>query len=212
MNPKFIDSIILTHCHADHDAGTFQKILEEERVTIYTTFTIIESFLRKYGAFSGEDRDLLRRLFTFRPVFMGRPFYLHGGAFNIFYSVHSIPTMGFQLEFQRKTFVYSSDHQGDPEVQQSMLDQGVITKERYEQLRDFPWGSDVIYHEAGIAPLHTPIGYLNSLPEEIQRKTVVYHIARKDFPFEHETFLTHATFGIENTLYFDTTSMQYEEA
>ena len=24
VSPKFIDSIILTHCHADHDAGTFQ--------------------------------------------------------------------------------------------------------------------------------------------------------------------------------------------
>ena len=28
--PRFIEGIILTHCHADHDAGTFQKILKEQ--------------------------------------------------------------------------------------------------------------------------------------------------------------------------------------
>ena len=212
VNPKFIDSIILTHCHADHDAGTFQKILEESRVTIYTTPTLMGSFLTKYAAFSGESPEYLRKLFTYHPVYMGRSFYLHGGEFHVFYSVHSIPTMGFRLRFQDKTFVYSSDHQADPEVQKRMLDEGAISKERYEQLQQFPWDSDVIYHEGGMPPLHTPITYLNSLDPEIQKKIVVYHIAAKDFPPPEETHLTLATFGIENTLYFETEPTPYEEA
>ncbi len=29
VNPKLIDSVVLTHCHADHDAGTLQKIMQE---------------------------------------------------------------------------------------------------------------------------------------------------------------------------------------
>jgi len=33
VNPKLINAIILTHCHADHDAGTFQKIIEEGKIT-----------------------------------------------------------------------------------------------------------------------------------------------------------------------------------
>lgn len=212
VNPKSIDSIILTHCHADHDAGTFQKILEESRVTIYTTPTLMQSFLTKYAAFSGESVAYLRRLFTYHPVYIGRSFYLHGGEFHIFYSLHSIPTMGFRLAFQDKTFVYSSDHQADPNVQQDMYDNGYISQARYEQLSTFPWDSDVIYHEAGIAPLHTPITYLNSLPEDIQSRTVVYHIAEKDFPPPSETKLTLATFGIENTLYFETSESPHEEA
>ena len=212
VNPKFIDSIILTHCHADHDAGTFQKILEEERITVYTTPTVMSSFLRKYSAFSGESIVFLRSLFTYHPVYMGRPFYLHGGEFDISYSFHSIPTMAFRLRFQDKTFVYSSDHQNDPVVQKELYKKKLITKERYDQLQDFPWDSDVIYHESGIAPLHTPITFLNSLDEEIQKKTVVYHIARKDFPAPAETKLTHATFGIENTLYFKTKGVIYEES
>ncbi|MFP4011627.1 MAG: cAMP/cGMP-dependent 3',5'-cyclic-AMP/GMP phosphodiesterase [Spirochaetaceae bacterium] len=212
VNPKFIDSIILTHCHADHDAGTFQKILEESRVTIYTTPTIMQSFLTKYAAFSGESPRYLRRLFTYHPVYVGRSFYLHGGEFHIFYTLHSIPTMGFKLAFQDKTFVYSSDHQADPEVQRDMYENGYISERRYQQLSHFPWDSDVIYHEAGIAPLHTPIAYLNSLPVDIQRRTVVYHIAKKDFPPPEETELTLATFGIENTLYFETEKSPHEEA
>ena len=212
VNPKFIDSIILTHCHADHDAGTFQKILEESRVTIYTTPTIMQSFLTKYAAFSGESVDFLRRLFTYHPVYIGRSFYLHGGEFQIFYSLHSIPTMGFRLAFQDKTFVYSSDHQADPDVQRDMYENDYMSERRYNQLSNFPWDSDVIYHEAGIAPLHTPVAYLNSLPEDVQSRTVVYHIAAKDFPSPQETSLTLATFGIENTLYFETESSPHEEA
>ncbi len=50
VNPKLIDSIIMTHCHADHDAGTFQKIMEEGRITVYTTRTVMNSLLRKDSA------------------------------------------------------------------------------------------------------------------------------------------------------------------
>lgn len=212
VNPKFIDTIILTHCHADHDAGTFQKILQENRVTIYTTKTIMESFLRKYSAFSGQSPAYLRRLFSFQPIYMGRPVTIHGGEFDITYALHSIPTMGFRLSFQGKSFVYSSDHQGDPEVQAKLFQDGVIGRDRYDQLRNFPWESDVIYHESGIAPLHTPLKFLASLPDDVQARTVVYHIADKDFGAAEGTALRRATFGIENTLYFETEPSPYEDA
>ena len=48
-----ITHVILTHCHADHDAGTFQKILLEGRVTVMTTKTIMASFVRKYAVIAG---------------------------------------------------------------------------------------------------------------------------------------------------------------
>jgi ribonuclease BN (tRNA processing enzyme) len=37
IHPSVIDGVLLTHCHADHDAGTFQKLLCEKRITLYTT-------------------------------------------------------------------------------------------------------------------------------------------------------------------------------
>jgi CRP-like cAMP-binding protein/phosphoribosyl 1,2-cyclic phosphodiesterase len=201
VNPKFIDSIILTHCHADHDAGTFQKILEEGKITIYTTRTVMSSFLEKYSAFADVSQEFLQKLFDFRPVKVGEPFFIHGGKFNIFYTLHSIPAIGFKLEFQDQTMVYSSDHNNDPSVHKKLLEAGVIDKSRYEELKHFPWDSRVIYHESGIAPLHTPIDYLDCLPDDIRRRSVIYHISEKDFP--KETLLKLAKFGIENTHYFE---------
>jgi hypothetical protein len=68
VNPKLIDTLILTHCHADHDSGTFQKILEESRITIYTTPTILQSFIRKYSALTRMPCSTLMNLFDFVPV------------------------------------------------------------------------------------------------------------------------------------------------
>jgi CRP-like cAMP-binding protein/phosphoribosyl 1,2-cyclic phosphodiesterase len=209
VNPKLIDSIILTHCHADHDAGTLQKILEEGKVTVYSTKTVMRSFLKKYSSLTGETVSHLINLFDFRPVYIGKPVFMHGARFDFFYTLHSIPTIGFTLSFQDQSFVYSSDHQGDPAVQRRLLEEGVLDQQRFQQLQDFPWDSNVIYHESGIAPLHTPVEFLNSLPRKLQKKIVVYHIARKDFP--RNTSLTLASFGIENTLYFKTREPPYEK-
>jgi CRP-like cAMP-binding protein len=210
VNPKFIDTIILTHCHADHDAGTFQKILEEGKINIYTTETVMNSFLNKYSAFTNVSREYLMSLFKFIPLKINRPAFIHGGKFEIFYTLHSIPAIGFKMEFQDQSFVYSSDHNNDPEIHNKLLAENVISKKRFDELSNFPWDSKVIYHESGVAPLHTPINYLNSLPEAIKEKTVVYHIASKDFP--KDTSLRLAKFGIENTLYFPTNPPQFEKA
>ncbi|MBN2531756.1 MAG: cAMP/cGMP-dependent 3',5'-cyclic-AMP/GMP phosphodiesterase [Spirochaetales bacterium] len=209
VNPKLIDSIILTHCHADHDAGTFQKILEEGKITVYTTHTILDSFLRKYSALSNEPASYLRQLFKFQPVTIGKPVFIHGGEFHMFYTLHSIPAVGFTIHFQDQSFVYSSDHQNDPDIHKKLYDSGIITEDRYKELTNFPWSSGLIYHESGIPPLHTPIKYLDSLPENIKKKIVVYHIAKKDFP-EH-TNLTLARFGIENTVYLKIKPPKFEK-
>lgn len=210
VNPKLIDSIILTHCHADHDAGTFQKILEEGKITVYSTETVMLSFLRKYSHLSGMPVEYLMRLFSFKPVRIGSPVFINSARFNFFYTLHSIPAIGFRMEFQDQTFVYSSDHNNDPDVHDEIFKKGIISRERYDELRNFPWDSRVIYHESGIPPLHTPVAFLNSLPEQVQDRIVVYHIAKKDFPTD--TRLKLATFGIENTLVFGTTPPPFTQA
>lgn len=211
VNPKLIDTVILTHCHADHDSGTFQKILEESRVAIYTTPTIMQSFLRKYSAMTRIPIPTLMGMFKFFPVKMNGHYNVHGAVFNFFYTVHSIPTIGFQFSYRNKSFVYSSDHLNDPEQYKILHEKGVIPQERLDHLMAFPWHYDIIYHEAGIPPLHTPVKYLNSLPEDVQKKITVYHIAEKDFPQETKG-LTLAKFGIGNTVYPDIERHEFEEA
>jgi CRP-like cAMP-binding protein len=114
------------------------------------------------------------------------------------------------MEFQDQSFVYTSDHNNSPELHRELYEKGVISRIRYGELCNFPWDSKVIYHESGVPPLHTPIKYMTSLPEDIQKRIVIYHIAKKDFP--DDTILKLAQFGMENTLYFETEAPPYEEA
>jgi len=210
VNPKLIDHIILTHTHADHDAGTFQKILEEFPVTIHTTETIMNSFIRKYTALTKMSESQLHNLFNFRPVMIDTPLYIEGARFMYHYTLHSIPTIGFRMHYQNQTFLYTSDHLNDPATLEKMNGLGLFPESRHKFLQSFPWHYNIIYHEAGIPPLHTPIAYLASLPEEIQKKITVYHIARKDFP--ETSHLNMAKFGIENTLYPEITASKYVDA
>lgn len=210
VNPKLIDSVILTHCHADHDSGTFQKILEETRVTVYTTPTVMQSFLTKYSALTRIPVSTLLGMFRFQPVRMNAVVNIHGALFGFYYTLHSIPTIGFHFTFRGRTFLYSSDHLNEPGIIEDLYRKGIIAKERRDFLIDFPWHYDVIYHEAGIPPLHTPVSYLASLPVEVQKRITVYHIAEKDFP--KDTHLTLARFGIANTVIVPVEDHPFEEA
>ncbi len=210
VNPKLTDTIIMTHNHADHDAGTMQKILEGDLVTIYTTQTVMDGWLRKYSALTGIPPKELITLFNFHPVLIGQKINIHGAWFEFHYSLHSLPTMGFKFFYRDKSFVYSSDHLNFPEKHKELFEKGIISRARYEELSHFPWDADIIYHEAGVPPLHTPISYLNTLPVEVQKKITCYHISRKDFP--KETHLKLATFGIANSLIVDVPEGSYESA
>lgn len=210
VNPKLINSILLTHCHADHDAGTFQKILEEGKITIYSSETVIHSFIRKYHALTGIPTKELFTLFDFVPIIVGKTYLINGAEFRFSYALHSIPSLSFEFAFQDQSFMYSSDHLNDPGRYEELLAKGVLTETRYRDLLDFPWHHKIIYHEAGVPPLHTRIDYLNSLPAEIQEKIHVYHIAKKDMPTN--THLTLCKFGIEHTVVPEVTAPRLEEA
>lgn len=210
VNPKLINTIILTHCHADHDAGTFQKILEEGRITIYSTETVMHSFVRKYHALTRIPMKELFTLFEFVPVIVGKSYMINGAEFRFSYALHSIPSLSFEFNFQDMSFLYSSDHLNDPDKFKEMFEKGILTETRYRDLLNFAWHHTIIYHEAGIPPLHTRVDYLKTLPEDIQKKITVYHIAKKDMP--KDTKLTLATFGMENTVYPPITPPRHEEA
>lgn len=210
VNPKLISHVILTHCHADHDAGTFQKILEENTISIHTTQTVMESFMRKYTAMTKIPSERLMELFRFHKVLINEPIYIENGEFIFHYTLHSIPTIGFKMRYNDQSFVYSSDHLNHPDTIKEIAEKNIFSQGRLEFLLNFPWDYNIIYHEAGIPPLHTPVSYLASLPEEIQKKITVYHIAAKDFPTEEHS-LTLAKFGMEHTLFPPVTKSKFAE-
>lgn len=196
--PKTIDGVILTHCHADHDAGTFQKLLEESQISLYTTPYILGSFLRKYSALSGLSEDVLRRTFTFHPVRIGAPVHVRGGELWFRYTLHSIPTIGFDAFYGNQSLSISGDTLYDPERIEQMRAAGVLSGARSEALVGFPAHHGAILHEAGIPPLHTPTCALAKLPEDVKRRLYLVHIAAKDVP--EGSGLRAAREGLEHTI------------
>eukprot|EP00924_Labyrinthula_sp_SR-Ha-C_P003810 snap_masked-scaffold_3-processed-gene-5.29-mRNA-1 protein AED:0.07 eAED:0.07 QI:0/0/0/1/1/1/3/0/1064 len=196
--PSLIEGVVVTHCHADHDAGTFQKILQEGKVTLMTTPTIVGCFLRKYSALSGLTVDFLKTVFKFKPVKIGQPLHFHGGKLSFFYTLHSIPCVGFEVFYGEKSIVFSADHMNDPAKIRQLHEDGILTKARRDELLNFPWQHDLILHEAGVPPIHTPISTLVELPDDIKEKLYLVHVSPSSVP--KESGLRIAKAGVDNTI------------
>jgi hypothetical protein len=110
IRPRMIVGIILTHCHADHDAGAFQKVLTGSPVVVITTPTIYKSFIRKYAALSALSPALLRHSHRHKPAVIGRPLRFQGATFHFTYSLHTIPCIGFRVEWRGRSMVFTGDH------------------------------------------------------------------------------------------------------
>lgn len=197
VSPRLVTYVILTHCHADHDAGTFQKILKERRTTLVTTKTISEHFLRKYSAVSGLKRNFLKNLFDFHEVKIAEPLYLMGGVFEFFYALHALPCVGFKVTCGEKTLSYSADTFNDREGFDMLEERGIISPQRKQALLNFPWDCDLVLHECGVPPTHTPPSTLQNQPESVKKNLYAVHIA--DDAAE-KAGLRKAKSGFENTI------------
>ncbi|HCY83742.1 MAG TPA: hypothetical protein DHV36_01245, partial [Desulfobacteraceae bacterium] len=201
VSPKVLDSIILTHCHADHDAGTLQKIMQESSITLYTTPTVFNSFVRKSSALTNIPEDLMKKSVRFVSLPIGTPVNINGGMFRFSYSLHSIPTISIQAEFGERRMVYSSDTHNDPAFADMLFEKGVVNENRRDFLKDFPWHMDIIFHEAGIPPLHTPMKVLTALPADIRERMYLVHVTKEMIP--EESGLKIAPTGLSSTLELD---------
>jgi ribonuclease BN (tRNA processing enzyme) len=114
IRPQMIMAIIITHCHADHDAGAFQKIMTGARVAIITTPTIYKSFIRKYSALSGLKPTLLKHSHRHRPAIVGQPLKFQGAVFHFTYTLHTIPCISFKVEWKGRSMVFTGDHLNSP--------------------------------------------------------------------------------------------------
>ena len=179
--PDLINKIIITHCHADHDAGAFHKILSAFKIDFITTPTIMQSFVRKYSAVANMAEKELLSQFEFRPVTIGEPLEICGAKFHFFYSFHLIPCIGFECEYKGKKIYFSGDTYYEPEALLKKYEKGVFGKARYEFLAKKDWKQyEQILHEAGVPPVHTSVKTLAALPDDIKKKIRVVHTSQKD--------------------------------
>jgi glyoxylase-like metal-dependent hydrolase (beta-lactamase superfamily II) len=115
IRPRTIVGIILTHCHADHDAGAFQKVLTGSPVVVITTPTIYKSFIRKYAALASLSPSLLRHSHRYKPAIIGEPLRFQGATFHFTYSLHVIPCVAFRVEWRGRSMVFTGDHMNKPD-------------------------------------------------------------------------------------------------
>ena len=94
--------------------------------------------------------------------------------------------------------VFSADHMNDPEKIKVLHSDGVLNDWRKDQLLNFPWHRDIILHEAGIPPIHTPMTFLSTLNEDIKKRLYIVHVGANSFKDEYG--LKPAPVGVENTL------------
>ena len=176
IRPRMIVAIILTHCHADHDAGAFQKVLTGSPVVVITTPTIYKSFIRKYAALSALSPALLRHSHRYKPAIIGEPLRFQGATFMFTYTLHTIPCVGFRVEWRGRSIVFTGDHFNSPPDIDKLQATGVLSLARADDLRNLPLQeADVLLHEAGAPPIHTPLAVLLQLPERVKKRLYVVH-------------------------------------
>lgn len=198
VDSRLIDDLVLTHCHADHDSGTLQKLLQEGRVRLHTTHTVIDSFVRKYRGVLALSSSQMRALFDFNPVTIGSAVNIAGARFVFRYNFHPIPTLGFDVFYQDRSIAYSGDHLNDRDHLSRLHEDGLFSKRRLEVLLDFHWDADLVLHEAGVPPIHTPVEMLAGLDDEIKSRLYLNHISLEQIPAAAGLKL--APPGVENTL------------
>lgn len=176
IRPRLIVGIIITHCHADHDAGAFQKVLTGSPVVVIATPTIYKSFIRKYAALSSLSPALLRHCHRFKPAIIGEPLRFQGAIFHFIYTLHSIPCVGFRVEWRGRSMVFTGDHFNNPPALATLVEKGVLSKARETDLNNLPvQETDLLLHEAGAPPIHTPLDVLLKLPQKVKDRLYVVH-------------------------------------
>lgn len=200
IRSRTIVGIIITHAHSDHDAGAFQKVLTGSPVVVITTPTIYRSFIRKYAALASLSPALLKHCHRYKPAIIGQDLRFQGATFKFFYSLHSIPCVGFRVEWRGRSMVFTGDHLNLPEEIKKLEEKGVLSSARADELRNMPLQeTDLLLHEAGVPPLHTPFSVLDKLPKRIKKRMYIVHAAKIPDEFD----LQKAPTGTAGTLRLD---------
>jgi hypothetical protein len=96
--------------------------------------------------------------------------------------------------------VFTGDHMNKPDDIDKLQNDGVLSKARADDLRNMPLQeTDLLLHEAGAPPIHTPLEVLQKLPHRVKKRMYVVHTS--NIPKEFD--LRVAPTGTTGTLRLD---------
>jgi CRP-like cAMP-binding protein len=189
--PMDVPYVLLTHVHADHDGGLIEKLLSGSQTTVIASDPVFRAFVEKARLVTGHDfqQEGLVKHVPANPenrvrVAMAGEFAQIESRWNF----HPIPTNGFKVTFAGRSFGYSGDTQYDPAMLAELRQTGKLAQQQFDDLMYFLWAPDgtptidLVYHEAGIAPIHTNKEELRALPDAVTSRMALVHIADRDVP------------------------------
>jgi CRP-like cAMP-binding protein len=189
--PLDVPYVFLTHVHADHDGGLVERLVSGTQTRVIASDPVFRAFVEKARLVTGHDFER-ERLVTHIAANPGTGVRIEvAGDFaqlETRWNLHPIPTNGFKLTFGGRTFGYSGDTQYDPAMLEDLRRRGKLAGTHFEDLMYFFWTPDgeptvdLLYHEAGVPPIHTDKEALRALPDAITSRMSLVHIANGDVP------------------------------
>ncbi len=140
-----LTAVIQTHVHDDHCALS-ELLLSEKSFTLVSTREIYESTVLKVAHIIGESEEIVRGMMPLVEVIPGKNYYLFGAAWEFFYTIHSIPTIGFRVTVPDEngkphTLLHSSDLDHFKGMDQ-LVEQGWVSGEHAERMKNLVRGDE----------------------------------------------------------------------
>lgn len=180
LSARQISEVVISHLHEDHIGGLPELILMgENQIQIITSDLIYQSLLRVLTAMFNLPVDEVASLFKFVPLNPGEPLEMDNRRFEAIYAVHSIPTLAIRLN----SLYFSGDMRYDEEWFDELVETGVVTQNRRNELVNFAEGAAIVVQDAGGGTVHTTI--TKELLERLLadgRRVVLAHTQVGDLP------------------------------
>lgn len=176
-----LSAIIQTHVHDDHCALS-ELMLSEHSFTLITTREIYECTALKVAHIIDEPIDVVKSMMKFTEIIPGKNYRMFGATWEFFYTVHSIPTIGFRVSVPDEkgalhTLLHSSDLNHYKGMEQ-LVKEGSISEEHMKRMKNLVRGDEQLAMiDAGGGQIHgEPTDWNDSINKYNKTEFLFYHV------------------------------------
>lgn len=187
LSHEKLKTYILTHIHDDH-SSIIDQIVSSKKVTIITARIVFESFIHKLSAILDWKVSNVKKLVNFIDAAPGESQKILGADFEFWYTLHSIPTIGFKVSIRDRSFIFTGDMAYGKKLEEAFKKK-IISKEKYMHQQNIPYQNDVtkIFLDGGSGEIHPD-------PRKMKRlgKNVVFFHTRETDSYLHSLTIAKA--------------------